>query len=71
MTRLRSSTRPSIQTHAGFSGRNANLSSHEIVPSTKIIKLRALKGKGRSPRRGSQYFANHPKAETKSQTYEE
>ena len=71
MTRLRSCTRPFIKTHQGSSGRNANHTFHEIFPSTKIIKLRTVKGKGRSPRRGSQQFANHPKAETKSQTYEE
>jgi hypothetical protein len=45
--------------------------THGIVPSTKIIKLRAIKGNEKSPWRGFHQFVSHPEEETKSQTYEE
>jgi hypothetical protein len=69
--RLHSCIRPSYNTHPGFSGTNVNQSSHEIFPRTKIIKLRVVKGKEKSPWRGSHWFAGHPEEETESQTYEE
>jgi hypothetical protein len=53
MARLQSCIRPSINTHPGFSGRNANQNIHGTAPSTKMIKLRAIKGNEKSPWRGS------------------
>jgi hypothetical protein len=61
------SIHPPTNTQPGFSGANANQTSHGIVPSTKIIKLKAMKGKLQSPRRGSYEYTNHSEEETKSQ----
>lgn len=60
-----------INTNPGLSGIDANRIYLEIVPSTKISKLRAVKGKENSPWGGSRKVASHPEEETKSQTYEE
>lgn len=49
ITRLHSYIRPSYNTHPGFSGTSVNQNSHEIFPSTKIIKLRVVKGNEKSP----------------------
>jgi hypothetical protein len=49
MARPHSYILPSINTHPGFSGRNANQKSHGIFPSTKIIKLGAIEGNEKSP----------------------
>jgi hypothetical protein len=70
MARLHSCIRTPINTHPGFSGRNANQTFHGIVSSTKIIKLSAIKGKEKSPWSGSYQFANHPEEEAESQIYE-
>jgi len=50
------------------SRRNANQNAHEIVSSTKIAKLRALKGKEKPLWRVYRCFASHPKEERESQT---
>ena len=49
MARLHSYIRPSINILPGFSGKKANQNFHGIFPSTKIIKLRAIKGNEKSP----------------------
>jgi hypothetical protein len=60
-----------MKTHQGFPGRHANQNSHEIVPSTKMIKFRAIKGNQKSQWRDSHSFASHPEVEKNSLTYEE
>jgi hypothetical protein len=49
MALLHSWIRLSINTHPGFSGNNANQNFHGIVPSTKIMELRAIKGNEKYP----------------------
>jgi hypothetical protein len=49
MTRGTPSSVQPINTHPGFSGRNANQISHENVRSTTIIKLRGVRGNEKSP----------------------
>ena len=49
MARLHSCILPSINILPGFSGKKANQNFHGIVPSTKTIKLRAMKGNEKSP----------------------
>jgi hypothetical protein len=43
----------------------------KIVPTTKIIKVRAVKGNEKSPWSGSHESSNHPEEETKNQMHEE